>query len=156
MKKMKLFCGILIGCMMLSSCFGNDAFNFDTDPIYSIVGSWKEIRFVKVCSTGSEDITDAGSCIQTGSTTFSENGSFSITEYNLTNGNCELDITTIGSWVIEDGNLTVTIDGNTIEVTLFELSGNTLHLGQYDSGLYNSCDDGSLVSYHYTELLRVE
>jgi hypothetical protein len=153
MKKMKLFCGILIGLMIFSSCSSDDDSNSNSN---SIVGTWKGIKEVDVCSTGSEDIYDFDSCEQTGRLTFSENGTLNITEYDLINGNCELDYTRIGTWVIDNGNLSVTIAGDTDEVTFFEVSSNTLKLGQYDSDPNDPCDGGNLPSHYYTEFVRVE
>ena len=153
MKKMKLFCGILIGLMILSSCSSDDDSNSNSN---SIVGTWKGIKEVDVCSTGSEDIYDFDSCEQTGRLTFSENGTLNITEYDLINGNCELDYTRIGTWVIDNGNLSVTIAGNTNEITFFELSSNTLKLGQDGSDPDDPCDGGNLPSHNYTEYVRVE
>jgi hypothetical protein len=149
MKKMKLFCGILISLVIFSSCSSDDDLN-------SIVGTWKGIKEVDVCSTGSEDIFDFDSCEQTGRLTFSKNGTLNVTQYELINGSCELSDTLTGTWVIDNGNLTIGIAGNTNEVTFFELSSNTLKLGRYSSDPNDPCDGGNLPSHNYTEFVRVE
>jgi len=153
MKKMKLFCGILIGLMIFSSCSSDDDSNSNSN---SIIGTWKGIKEVDVCSTGNEQTYNFDACEQTGRLTFSENGTLNITEYDLVNGNCEQDYTLIGTWVIDNGNLSVTIAGDTDEVTFFEVSSNTLKLGQYDSDPNDPCDGGNLPSHYYTEYTRVE
>ena len=153
MKKMKLFCGILISLVIFSSCSSDDDSNSNLNPI---VGTWKGIKEVDVCSTGSEDISNFDSCQQTGRLTFSENGTLNFTQYELINGNCELAVTDTGTWVIDNSNLTIGIAGNTIEITFFELSSNTLKIGRYFSDPDDPCDGGNLLSHNYTEFVRVE
>ncbi len=153
MKKMKLFFGILISLVIFSSCSSDDDSNSNLNPI---VGTWKGIKEVDVCSTGSEDISNFDSCRQTGRLTFSENGTLNFTQYELINGNCELADTDTGTWVIDNSNLTIGIAGNTIEITFFELSSNTLKIGRYFSDPDDPCDGGNLLSHNYTEFVRVE
>ena len=153
MKKMKLFCGILISLVIFSSCSSDDDSNSNLNPI---VGTWKGIKEVDVCSTGSEDISNFDSCRQTGRLTFSENGTLNFTQYELINGNCELAVTDTGTWIIDNSNLTIGIAGNTNEVTFFEFSSNTLKLGRYFSDPNDPCDGGNLPSHNYTEFVRVE
>tara|TARA_R110001606_G_scaffold397909_2_gene575660 strand:- start:44 stop:505 length:462 start_codon:yes stop_codon:yes gene_type:complete len=153
MKKMKLFCGILIGLMIFSSCSNDDDSNSDSN---SIVGTWKAIKEVDVCSTGNEDVYDFDSCEQTGRTIFSENGTLSITEYDLENGNCEQYYSAIGTWSLSGNNLTVTTEGETNNPTFFELSNNVLRIGYYDADPNDPCDGGNLPSHYYTEFVRVE
>ena len=153
MKTMKLFCGILISLVIFSSCSSDDDSNSNLNPI---VGTWKGIKEVDVCSTGSEDIFDFDSCEQTGRLAFSKNGTLNFTRYELINGNCELSVTNSGTWVIDNGNLIIGISGDTNEVTFFELSSNTLKLGRYSSDPNDPCDGGNLPSHNYTEFVRVE
>ena len=97
MKKMKLFLGILIGLLIISSCSSDDDSNSDTG---SIIGTWKPIKEVDVCSTGFEDVYDFDSCEQTGRIIFSEDGTLNITEYDLENGNCEQYYNSTGTWTL--------------------------------------------------------
>ncbi|MBL87252.1 MAG: hypothetical protein CMO82_13080 [Winogradskyella sp.] len=153
MKKMKLFLGILIGLLIISSCSSDDDSNSDTG---SIIGTWKPIKEVDVCSTGFEDVYDFDSCEQTGRIIFSEDGTLNITEYDLENGNCEQYYNSTGTWTLTGDNLSVTLDGETINPTFFELTNNTLRVGYYDNDENDPCDGGNLPSHYYTEYTRVE
>ena len=73
MKKIKLFFGILVGLMIFSSC-GNDD---DTDPDFDedlIVGVWKPIKHIDVCSSGNESVEVASVCEQLSRITFTSDG----------------------------------------------------------------------------------
>jgi hypothetical protein len=153
MKKMKLFCGILIGLLIFSSCSNNDDSNSNST---SIVGTWKPIKEVDVCSTGSEEAYDFDSCEQTSRLIFNDNGSFSENSYYLSGNDCVLDYEDNGTWTIANGNLSVNYGSSNEQVTFFELSGNTLRLGQYDNDPNDPCDGGNLPSHYYTEFIRVE
>lgn len=154
MKKIKLFCGILIGLMIFSSCSSDDDNSTNST---SIVGIWKPIKEVDVCSTGNEDIYTYDSCEQTDRVTFESNGNVNETSYYLNgNSDCVLDYTENGTWEINNGNLTITQQGQTIQITFFELTGNTLKLGQYDNDSNDLCDGGNLPSLYYTEFVRVQ
>ncbi len=60
MKRIKLFCFILIGLMISSSCSSDDNSNNDIPNLEtaSIVGLWKPMFHVSVCSTGSEVVSE--------------------------------------------------------------------------------------------------
>ena len=150
---MKLTFGILLALMVFSSCSSNDDSNSSSN---SIVGIWKPVKEVEVCSTGSEQVYDYSSCEQNGRTTFSENGTFNITEFDLNNGNCEEYYNSSGTWELNGDNLTVVLDGETIIPTFFELTNNRLRIGYYDADPNDPCDGGNLPSHYYTEFSRVQ
>ena len=157
MKKIKLLHGILVGLLILSSCSSDDDSNSNSS---SIIGTWKTIRVVDVCSTGSEEIYDYNSCQQTGRVIFYENGTFSGTGYELTNGNCEQIDSSTGTWLLNGDNLIITTEGEQTEnYTLLELTNNILKFrGEFidPSPLFDTCDGENLVSHYYEELVRVE
>ncbi|HUH47943.1 MAG TPA: lipocalin family protein [Arenibacter sp.] len=149
MKKQNLFYGLLALFIIFSSCSKDDDSNSN-----SIVGIWKPIKEIDVCSNGSEEKIDYDSCEQTGRFVFEKSGSFSkIDNYLNNNGDCELDESYNGTWTLSDGDLSLNFGGLSLPAAYFELSGNTLRIGQYDDSW--SCQDGSSVSYYYTEYIKV-
>lgn len=153
MKKMKLFCGILIGLMIFSSCSSDDDNNSDST---SIVGIWKPIKEVDVCSTGNEETYDFSTCEQMTRITFSSNGAFIDTEFDNDSGDCLEYFNETGTWTLNGNNLSITLDGETNNPTFFELTNNTLRIGYYDNDADDPCDGGNLPSHYYTEYTRVE
>ena len=155
MKKIKLFCGILIGLMILSSCSSNENSDEESNPErISIVGIWKPIQRVEICSTGNEETYDFSICEQMSRITFYLNGELNITEYKLVDGNCDQDYTENGTWIINNDNLSTTFSVDTDEFTILELSSNTLKFGS-DSDPSNLCDGGNLPSHFYTVFTKV-
>ena len=157
MKKMKLFYGVLIGLMILSSCSNNDS-NSETDAdSISIVGNWKPIKRVTICSTGSQESENFDSCVQNGKLTYEANGNFNEDTYSLNNSsNCNLVIQENGTWKIENDKLNIEYsDDNAFgEVPFFELSENILRIGEYTNS--GSCDGGNLESHYYFEYERIQ
>lgn len=150
-KPKKILLGALIGVLILSSCSNNDDSNST-----SIVGIWKPIAEVDVCSTGSKETYDYSSCEQLSRTTFSSNGTLNITEFDDNTGDCIEDYKENGTWTLNGDNLSANLGGETINPTFFELTSNTLRIGYYDNDANNPCDGGNLPSYYYTEYTRVE
>lgn len=163
MKTMRLFCGILIGLMIFSSC-SNDDDNDINQNTNLIIGTWKPIKEVDVCSTGSEEIFDFDNCTQQSRYVFTSHdnpgletdGTIMITERNLENGECATIYTGLGTWSLNGDNFVITTDGETNNPTFFELTSNRLRIGYYDDEPNNTCDGGNLPSHYYTELVRVE
>tara|TARA_B110000483_G_C17842035_1_gene406971 strand:+ start:77 stop:541 length:465 start_codon:yes stop_codon:yes gene_type:complete len=154
MKKMKLFCGILIGFIILSSCSSDDD-STPTPETISIVGVWKPIKQVNVCSTGNEEIVDFTACLQMSRLTFDSNGTLNNMEYSDDTGSC-LENFGNGTWTLTEDNLSLNINGDISNPTFFELTNNTLQIGFFDSDPSNPCDGGNLRSLFYTEYTRVE
>jgi hypothetical protein len=121
-----------------------------------LIGTWKPIKEVDVCSTGSEFNSVYSVCEQMGRTIFSLDGTLKITQYqDLDNGGCEQYNITIGQWELIENDLILSIPGESIEPTFFELSSNTLRVGYYDYDPNDLCDGGNLPSHYYTEFERV-
>ncbi|PQJ17042.1 hypothetical protein BST93_10240 [Nonlabens tegetincola] len=139
--------------MIFSSYSSDDNSNINSG---SIIGTWKPIKEVNVCSTGSEIVYDFDSCIQTGRLIFFNNGTVSDTGYKLQNGNCEQYYHETGTWSLNGNNLTAKIEGDTNNPTFFELTNNTLRIGYYDADPNELCDGENLRSYYYDEFVRVE
>lgn len=153
MKKHAILYGFLISLLCLTSCSDKEDSNSETP---SIIGVWKPIKEVSVCSTGSEQVYEYSICEQTGRTIFNKNGTFSVSAYDITEGNCELyysDVT--GTWEQNGDVLTLTTNVQTKSPTLFELTNNKLLIG-YDSNPNTTCDGENLPSHYYTEFIRVE
>ncbi|MBR9845397.1 MAG: lipocalin family protein [Algicola sp.] len=148
MKKKTLFCGILIGLMIFSSCSSDDDSNSNSP---SIVGSWKQINEIDFCSTGSQDVLILNSCEQTGRWILSDNGTYTRTFYELVDNDCILDFTDNGTWEINNGNLTITSNfEGSFEFTTFELTQNTLKIGaDENSADPDPCNDGFLTSFTF-------
>ncbi len=137
--------------MTLNSCSNNDD-NSDTNPI---IGTWKPIKKVEICSTGSIETYDYSECEKTGRTKFFSNGTINITEYNLNNGNCEQFDNTNGSWSANNEILTLTFDGFAYSPDFFELNNNTLKIGLLPSYSPIYCESGQLSNY-YIEFIKEE
>lgn len=151
---MKLFFGILMGLIIFSSCSSNDDSNISSSLI---IGIWKPIKDVGVCSTGDEVTNDYDPCEQTNRLTFNEDGSYSESSYYLSGNECLLEYEGDGTWIITNGDLSITLgDGTFIQVTFFELSENILKTGLYENVPSDLCGDGNMLTLRYTEYLRVE
>ena len=156
MKKIKLFYGILIGLMIFSSCSSNEGSDEESNPeSISIVGIWKPVKEIDVCSTGNEETSIFSTCLQMTRLTFNLNGTLNNQEYSENTGDCVENFGE-GNWSLTGGNLSITISGETNNPTFFELTNNSLKIGYYDSDPDNPCDGGSLPSHYYTEYLKME
>ena len=155
MKKLNLLLVILIGLLIFSSCSNDDDSNSSSN---SIIGTWKTVKEVEVCSTGNVETYVLHSCAQNGRTTYFENGTLSITGYHLNNGNCEQYLNMIGTWSLNNNNLTETTEFDTFNPTFFELSNDILRIGYYvyDTDPDLTCDGENLLSHYYLEYVRVD
>ena len=151
MKKLNLFIGLLIGFMILS-CSSDD----DNSNSNNLIGTWKPIKEVDICSTGSEQVSEYSECRQTGRLTFSSNESMTVTVYEVDLGVCEQIYNANGTWTLNGDDLTITIAGETDSPTFFELTNNTLRIGYYDSDPNDPCDGENLPSHYFTEYTRVQ
>jgi hypothetical protein len=151
MKKTKLFVFILIGIITFNAC-SSDKNNSENNPI---IGTWKPIKKVEICSTGSIETYDYHECEKTGRTKFFSNGTVNITEYDLNNGNCEQFDNANGSWRENNGILTLTFDGFSYSPNFYELNNDTLKIGLLPSYSPIYCESGQLSNY-YIELIKVE
>ena len=142
MKKMKLFCGILIGLMIFSSCSSDDDSNSDS---ISIIGIWKPIKEVGVCQDGSEQIDEYSISEQESEKlTFNSNGTFSGFSgfYN-------------GTWDITDNKLYLTENGTRNVATFFELTNNRLRIGSIEENPFDDpCSATVGLSHYYTEYIK--
>ena len=102
MKKLNLVIGILIGIMILSSCSSDDDSNSNS---VSIVGIWKPIKEVFVCSTGNEETSDFSTCLLMTRLTFNSNNTFNNQEYSEDTVDC-LENFSNGTWTLITNNLT--------------------------------------------------
>ncbi len=153
MKKIKLFCGILIGLMIFSSCSSDDD-NSNPEPP-SLIGIWKQVNEIDYCSTGSQETINSSTCEQNGRFNFNSNGTYNVTSYELEGNDCNLVSEENGTWEINNGSLIITNQDGSIEFTTFELTENTFKTGieQIDQG--EPCNDGHLIGYELN-FVRVE
>jgi hypothetical protein len=158
MKKLNLLFILITGLIILSSCSNDD----EGSEQNLIIGTWKPIKEVSVCSTGSEQVYDFDSCEQQSRYVFASHdnpdletdGTITITEKSLINGDCQTTYTVTGTWSLDTDDLTLTIDGETENPTFFELTSNRLRIGYYDNDPNDPCDGGNLLSHYYTEFQR--
>ncbi|MBB6682411.1 lipocalin family protein [Aequorivita sp. 609] len=152
---MKLLCGILIGLIIFSSCSSDDNSNPDS---VSIVGIWKPIKDVSNCSSGNQNVLNFTTCQQTSRLIFNENGTFSETAYIEDGTNCIINFEGNGDWEINDGefSMDILVLGTFQQMTFFELTNNTLKLGQNNTDPSFTCNDGSMLSNFYVEYSKVE
>lgn len=145
MKKMKLFCGALIGLMALTACSSDDDNSNPDSP--SLVGTWKQVNEIDYCSTGGQETISLDSCEQNGRFKFNSNGTYSITSYEFDGGSCQLDSTENGNWEISNGSLLINHQEGSWTFTTFVLTDNTLKIGSEMIIPGEPCNDGHLVSY---------
>lgn len=151
MKKNKLLYGILIGIIILSSCSKNE----DSKPdSITIVGIWKPIKEIEVCSTGKEEISNFSACLQKTRLTFNSNGTLDNQEYSEDTGGCVENFGK-GTWNLTGENLSIIINGETNNPTFFKLTNNSLKIGYYNRDSSSFCDGKNLLSHYYTEYIRV-
>ena len=142
---------MIIGIMTFNSC-SNDDDNSNSNPI---IGTWKPIKKVEICSTGSVETYEYSECEKNGRTKFFSNGNLNITDYYLNNGNCEQTNNTNGSWNINNDVFTLTINEFTYTPDFFELENNILKIGLLPSYTTIYCESGQLSNY-YIEFIKVE
>lgn len=148
LKKLSLVFTIGISVLFMG-CSSED----DSDEVVEpFVGVWKPLKEVEVCSETPSYTYNYSSCEQKGRLTINANGTFSQSSfYEFYDEQCTQDVTETGEWNISDGNLKVSIYGDVVDITFFELKDNTLKLGQLDDDL--GCDEPS--SHYYTEYVRM-
>jgi hypothetical protein len=144
---------LIVLILLLASCSNSDDPN--SAPT-SIIGIWKPVKGVEVCSTGSKEIFQYSTCHQQSRYTFKEDGTLIIIDYNLVFGICDITYNETGIWILTGENFTITIDGETSNPTFFELTNNILRIGYYDAEPNEPCENGNLPSHYYTEFIRVE
>lgn len=149
---LKFLIAILFFC---TACSSNDDDNNVLDSLAKqIIGTWKPVKEVTVCSTGSMDIENYSACEQTGRLSINANGTFTETYFDEYSSICEADGVLSGTWEIINDQLTVIETGfGNIDITFFEITGNTLRLGQYDEEFI--CDGDKMSSHYYNEYTRI-
>jgi len=160
MKTVKLLSLVLLTVISFS-CSSNDEDGLSSN---SIVGTWKPIKEVRVCSTGKEEVQNTSSCEQKSTYVFKKHtnqslqtdGTITITVQREENGECKNTYNATGTWTIKDNSLTLTIDGDTDIKDFFELTSNRLRIGEYNhKDRFETCDGGNKPSHSYGEFNRV-
>ncbi|WP_242206468.1 lipocalin-like domain-containing protein [Aestuariivivens insulae] len=142
---------LLLSLFVVFGCSSNDDNNTESDSSL-FIGIWKPIKSVYVCSSGT-DIENYTACEQTGRLTVRENGTWTETYFYEYNDICEDDGTSSGTWEIVNDKLIVTENGSgDIEITFFEIIGNTLKLGQYDDEICGEVDESA---HYYGEYVKI-
>lgn len=120
------------------------------------VGTWKPIKDVEVCFTGSEIVDNYSACDQKGLLTINSNATYNQTFYYTGgSGTCIQYEPSNGNWEIANDALKVYEDGNIIDVTFFVVTQTVLKLGQYEVDPEYTCDGDNLPSHYYTEFIRI-
>ncbi|TXG38664.1 lipocalin-like domain-containing protein [Seonamhaeicola maritimus] len=154
--KHAFFLGLLISFILCLGCSkSDDATDAEKTLEEQFIGIWKPIKFVAACSSGSSETEIYSTCEQTGRLTINANGNWAETYfYEYTDNMCEEDGVSNGTWKIVNGKLIVNeSEFEEAEVTFFEISGNTLKVGQYDDDYPCGADDTS--SYYYKEYIKI-
>ena len=137
--------------MICLSCSSNDSSNSN-----AIIGTWKTVKEAVACSTGIQQTEALDSCVKSGRSSFFENGTAVITEFNLVNGHCEQVQNITATWSLNGNNLTLAAEGQIINTTFFKLTSNILRIGYYNVDPNEFCDGGNITSHYYTEFARIE
>ena len=155
MKTQNLFYGLLIVLLFMgTACSNND--DGETKTLSEqFTGTWKPVKNVIVCSTGTSDIENLTVCEQTGRLTVKQDGTWTETYfYEYIDNMCEDDGVSNGTWKIVNDKLFVTENGSgEIEITVFEIIENILQVGQYDTEFL--CDGDKPSSHYYREYIKV-
>ena len=154
MKRLKYLGLLVLLIITICACSSNDD-NDNTSNNNPIVGTWKPLKFVDVCSSGSKDVYDYSACEQQGRLVISSNGTFAESSFFDYGTGCEEDDNYSGTWKSNGNGLTVNIEGEIVEVTFLEVTTNILKLGAYED-LDFQCIDNSNLSHYYTEYVRVK
>ena len=153
---MNFFKILTMALILCVSCSKND--DGDTPPVNnlekSLIGTWKQMKFVVGCSSGSDEVSNSTACEQQGRLTIKSDGTFSETYYYDYGMGCEEEDIEMGSWRIYNNKLFVTDDYfGEYEVTYFEVTQNVLRVGQYDTDY--PCDSGGNSTHYYYEYTRI-
>lgn len=141
---------ILVGCSS-----NNDDDSQSKSSLF--IGTWKPVKSVDVCSTGSEDIEILSTCEQTGRLSLNSNGTYSETYfYEYIDNICEEDGVSNGTWKIDNDKLfVIESEFGETEITFFEIEGNILRVGQYEEDPEFTCDGDNLPSHYYREYIKI-
>ena len=149
MIRIKFICLALIGIIVLSSCSSDDDSNNDAELL---IGTWKPILLVQVCTSGSENVNVHPECVQMGRYSFFENGTYDFSDYSF---NCE-ELSIIGTWSISEENLILIREQHIDTITFFEVTNDKFRSGLYSVNPNDTCDGVNPLSHWYSELIRVE
>lgn len=147
-----------MGFILLSCSDNNDSLtDLDSNPFSdALLGTWQRTKAVHVCSTGSEEVFNLGTCTLMDRLVFLENGTYDFTVYDSTLFGCELSSESSGKWFFDEDIFVNIVNGETYRFTFFELTNDILRIGDNVSDQGISCDGDSLRSHQYTEFIRVE
>ena len=139
MRKILVVLVVVMCLTILSSCRNPiDESDFD-----SIIGVWKPIIEVGIHQSGNKQIYEYSISEQ-------ENKKLIFSANETFNGYYN------GTWEILDGNLYITENRTTEEVTFFELTNSKLRISSFSCNSYeNRCSTTSQLSEHYNEYIRV-
>ena len=148
--------------LVLVSCSTQTESNTDRE-VSLIVGTWKPVKEVDVCTTGSEQVYQYDACQQEGQYEFIQDtdpdletgGTILVTEKNSVDQACQTTYQKIGTWNLAGGSFTLNLDGEIINPTFFELIPGRLRIGYYESDSLDSCDGDNLLSHYYTEFVKL-
>lgn len=139
--------------MILPSCSSNDDSNNDNlinDAL--LIGTWKPLLLVQVCTSGSENVNEHPECVQMGRYKFFENGTYNFSDYSF---NCE-ELNINGEWSIFEETLILTKEQQIDTITFFEVTNDKFRSGHYSDDPNDTCDGVNPLSHWYSELIRVE
>ncbi len=150
----------VLPCLLLIMVFGCSSENDnDLEPNSTLfIGTWKPIKEVEICTTGSEDAYLYSACEQEGRLIVNPNGTFYQTYfYEYIDNMCEEDGLSSGTWVIVNDKLFVTEEGfQKTEITFFEVNKNILRVGLYEIDPEYTCDGNNLPSHLFMEFIKVD
>jgi len=124
-------------------------------PEVSIIGTWKPIKEVDVCSDKSKTESVYDACQLQSRYIFTKEGTINITEYHNTQSGCVITNQSNGTFKINNNTLVTSIDNEVNVNDFLELNGDVLKVGRYENETNNTCSINLLVTHYYTELVRV-
>lgn len=155
--------GIMI--VFIFACSKSDS-NSEEELTTSIIGTWRQLRYVDICSTGAEEIDEWTVCMKQSRVEFSNIGTVKSTSYSdaCSDPNSNTPYISNGMYSIKDGSLKLTWQGDNgedidIETWIIDiLDSKILRLKQNKSNAYpgDACvGEGEWVAF-YVEFDRVD
>lgn len=154
---------LFILCLIAISCSKDD--NTPPSIINPIVGTWKPIKLVGLCSTvGQQVFSILDDCTKESRWVFAQDdptidtdGTVKVISNSLTEtGICEVQSTEEGTWLREGDVLKMTFGNLTDRYTYYEVFTHLLRIGyQAGGGRSSLCDDSTVLTHEYVEFRRV-
>lgn len=151
--KNRTILAVILGSLILLISFSKEAASIEEKV--SIIGNWKAIKEVSVCTTGSK-LVNVFNLFEHGSRiTFFEDETFNSRTFKTINGDCEED-TANRQWSLGEDRVTATMGEDRLILELFALTNTSFQIGYYIQDPENTCEEGNKSARFYKERIRIK